>query len=727
MNETLKPPLQSEAASATDEALAMLLSRIAAQQGRAVPVHRFTMASLAQGGSEVMALSRELRAREWWISAFPEGEVREVTGRPTRDELPLLWVAADGSDACLVSGLLSHGGYVTQGSDGKTRERAAGELPEGTLLRLNVRRPDHGPDVMPHTAAGWFRHALRRRSGRFIEAVLATALMSVLALGASVYTMQVYDRVVPNQSYSTLIVLTVGTGLALLLELLMKLVRSHMVDRICKDIDEELSGVFFGRVLGIRMDARPKTIGTFASQIKQFELVRGFMTASTLFLMADAPFVLFFIAVIGMIGGAVALVPMALLPISLAVGFYARWRLMQPAQEQLKAVNHKNGVLIETIDGIEAIKAAGGEWKMQDRWGQLTREAAEHELAIRSAATAASNLAQSIQQASYVLMIGVGAYLVTTGSLTQGALIACSIISNRALGPIAQIPGLMVQWQHAREALRGLDEMMALPHDGEQRERRIVPTSCTGQLAMEGAAFAYNKDAPALRPVTLAIRPGERIAVLGSVGSGKSTLLKLLSGLYQPSEGRVFLDGVDMRHLAPEFVREQIGYLTQDVRLFQGTLRDNLILGLPSPSDEQLLVAARKTGLEQMVRAHPAGYALPIQEGGRGLSGGQRQVVGLTRLLIARPRVLLLDEPTASMDGDLEAQVMSNLFASLPKDTVIVMATHKRGLVQLVDRVIVLDRGRVVLDGPRDEIMARLQAGPRHLKPGMPVTAGGAQ
>lgn len=721
MSEILKSPSDIPAEVAGDEELARLLSRVAAQQGRAVPVHRFSMNSESRGGVDVMTLSRELRAREWWACAFPEGEVGQVSGSPGRDELPLLWVAADGSDMHLVTGVLSHGAYVVQSADGKTREVTATDLPRGTLLRLRVRPEAAEADVLPQTAAGWFQHALHKRFGRFAEAILATALMSVLALAASLYTMQVYDRVVPNQSYSTLIVLTVGTGMALLLELLMKLVRSHMMDRICKDIDEELSGVFFGRVLGIRMDARPKTIGTFASQIKQFELVRGFMTASTLFLLADAPFVLFFIAVIGMIGGPIAWVPLVLLPVSLAVGFYARWRLVRPAQEQLKAVNQKNGVLIETIDGIEAIKAAGGEWKMQDRWGRLTREAAEHELAIRSAAATAANLAQSVQQISYILMIGVGAYLVTTGSLTQGALIACSIISNRALGPIAQIPGLMVQWQHAREALHGLDEMMALPHDGERQERRVVPTSCTGQLALDGAAFAYNKEAPALRPVTLTIRPGERIAVLGAVGSGKSTLLKLLSGLYQPSEGRVFLDGVDMSHLAPEFVREQVGYLTQDVRLFNGTLRDNLTLGLPSPSDEQLLVAARKTGLEQIVRAHPAGYALQIQEGGRGLSGGQRQVVGLTRLLIAQPRVLLLDEPTASMDGDLEAQVMGNLFASLPRETVIVMATHKRGLVRLVDRVIVLDRGRVALDGPRDEIMARLQAGPRPARQGAQV------
>lgn len=709
---------------AIDAELAALLARLAGLQGHAVPLHRFTMMSTSATGSALAEMARALRAREWWLSALPGAEVLQLADAPRREELPALWVSNDGREVQILRGLLSHKGYATEGSDGATGEVSDTRVAEGQVLRLRPAATGTDSGGQPRTARDWFFHAIRKRIRVFIEAVLATALMSLLALAASMYTMQVYDRVVPNQGYSTLIVLSVGAGVALLLELLMKHVRSHMIDRICKQIDLELSSVFFARVLGIRMDARPKTIGTFASQVKQFELVRNFMTSSTLFLLADLPFVVFFIAVIALIGGWLALIPLALLPISLAVGFYAQWRMANAAEEQIRAANQKNGVLIEAIDGIEAIKAVGGEWKLQDRWRKLTAESADYELSIRAATTTATHLAQTVQQLSYILMIALGAYFITTGQITQGALMACSIISNRALGPIAQIAGLIVQWQHARAALKGLDDMMALPCDHTPGEERIIPTQCEGRLALDGAAFAYGSAAQAIKPTQLQVRPGERIAVLGPVGSGKSTLIKLLSGLYRPSEGRVFLDNVDMAHLAPDFVREHVGYLTQDVRLFNGTLKDNLTIGLPSPTDGQILGAARKTGLDRIIKEHPAGLGLPIMEGGRGLSGGQRQVVGLTRMLLAQPRVLLLDEPTASMDSDLEAHVMSNLFATMPEGSVIIMATHKRALVNLVDRVIVMDRGRIVLDGPRHDIMARLMAGPaRPPAPNLPQGA----
>jgi ATP-binding cassette subfamily C protein LapB len=505
-----------------------------------------------------------------------------------------------------------------------------------------------------------------------------------------------------------LIVLTIGTLMALSFELLLKQVRAGVIDGACKSIDQELSGVFFGKVLSIRMDARPKSIGTFASQVKQFEVVRNFMTSSTLFLLADTPFVFFFIGIIFMVGGVIGFVPLLLLPASIIIGFYSKWRLAGLAEKQMKDANQKNGLLIEAIDGIEAIKAVGGEWKLLDKWQRLTGEAAEIELKTRATAMAATNATQSVQQLSYVLMIAAGAYAINTGSITMGALIACSIISNRALGPIAQIAGLIVQWQHAKVALKGLDEMMALPCDRTPGERPVIPDTCNGQLVLEGVSFSYSEAKAALNPVNLKINPGERIAILGPVGSGKSTLIKILTGLYKPTEGRAFMDGIDMAHLAPEYMREHIGYLTQDVRLFSGTLRENLTLGLPSPTDGQILSVAAKTGLDRIVRSHPKGLELPIMEGGRGLSGGQRQVVGLTRLLLARPKVLLLDEPTASMDGDLEAFLMKNLFDTMGRDSVIVLATHKGGMLRHVDRVIIMDQGSVMMDGPRDEVMAKI-------------------
>jgi ATP-binding cassette subfamily C protein LapB len=298
--------------------------------------------------------------------------------------------------------------------------------------------------------------------------------------------------------------------------------------------------------------------------------------------------------------------------------------------------------------------------------------------------------------------------MVSAGEISMGALIACSILSNRALSPITHIASWVTQWQHAKEALRGLDDMMRLPIDQPKIGSAIMPSACSGELRLEQATFAFSDKLTALQPTTMTISGGERVAVVGPIGSGKSTLIRLLSGLYRPLSGKIFLDGVDMALLARDFLREQIGYLPQDVRLLHGTLRDNLTLGITPPNDSALLEAAKMTGLDRVIGTHPQGMELPIQEGGRGLSGGQRQLLGLTRLLLRQPAVLLLDEPTAAMDAELEASVMQSLLAALPTSTTVVLVTHKASLLRLVDRVIVMDQGRILLDGPRSEVLTKL-------------------
>jgi ATP-binding cassette subfamily C protein LapB len=391
--------------------------------------------------------------------------------------------------------------------------------------------------------------------------------------------------------------------------------------------------------------------------------------------------------------------------------------------EHMAESNRKNGLLIEAVDGIESIKASAGEWKLLDRWRALTATIAASELRVRMLSTFSTNLAQTIQQVSYVALIAAGAYAISSGSLTMGALIACSIVSGRALAPMAQIPNLIVQWKHAKIALKALDGIMAMPGDRNPDQRLVVPQQCLGDLRLDQVRFAYGRDRPVIDVPAIHFTAGERVAILGAVGSGKSTLIKLLSGLYRPSEGTVYIDGVDITHLAPEFVREHVGYLPQDVRLFNGTLRENLTMGLPTPSDSQIMRAAEMTGLDKVIQGHPRGLELEISEGGRGLSGGQRQLVGLTRMLIARPRILLLDEPTASMDSALEARVMKHLFEEMPPDASVIAVTHKPALLPHVKRLIVLDRGKVVLDGPRDQVLARLRQ-PASSQPAAEAAAG---
>jgi ATP-binding cassette subfamily C protein LapB len=702
---------QAQPSYQQDPELAALLSRLAAMQGHSVPAFRFGMVDKTADGVDVSSLSRKHRAIELWSVHFASAAISEVpASQLSKGQFPLVWFSND-DQPVILRGLLSHGGCTTEDPQGRVGEVSFGELDKGHILGLHTssaQGADH--QAGPQTAGEWFVFALSRYRSSFMDAVFATFIISFIGLLAAMYSMQVYDRVVPSKGYSTLMVLTVGVLISIALELLIKQVRAHMVERACKAVDQELSAVFFGKALDIRMDARPRSVGTFASQIRHFESVRSFLTSSTLFILADAPFALLFVLVIAMISWQVALVPLVMVPLAIVVGLSFRKPIEKYTDMHMTESNRKNGLLIEAIDGIESIKAANGEWKQLDRWRHLTATIAQGELRMRALSTLSTNITQVIQQITYVGMVSVGAYIITTGDLTMGGLIACTIISGRALSPLAQIPGLIVQWKHAQIALKGLDGIMAMPSDRDPATRLVVPQSCQGQVRVEKIGFSYSEKQPVLDVTALAFAPGERVAILGSVGSGKSTLIKILSGLYKPSSGNVFLDNVDVTQLAPEFVREHMGYLPQDVRLFQGTLRENLTLGMPTPSDSQILRAASMTGLDQVIQNHPKGMELEIFEGGKGLSGGQRQLVGITRMLLQQPRILLLDEPTASMDANLENRVMHHLFKELPPESLLVMVTHKPSLLAYVNRVLVLDKGRVVLDGPGDQILTRLRA-----------------
>jgi ATP-binding cassette subfamily C protein LapB len=692
-------------------ALAALLSRLAALQGHAVPAYRFGMVEKTPEGVEVSTLSVQHQAQELWSAHFPSALLETVApAKIERSHFPLLWLAADGEQVLLLRGKLSGGACTSEDHLGAVGEMSVQALAQGTLLCLKASAVHTSASQSPPKTAGdWFVYVIRQHRASFIDAIFATFIVSVIGLAGAMYSMQVYDRVVPSKGYSTLFVLTAGALLAVVLELILKQVRAHLLDRACKSIDQELSAVFFGKALDIRMDARPRTVGTFASQIRQFESVRNFLTSSTLFILADSPFAILFIFVIALISLPVALVPLVLVPLALLVGWMFRGPIEELTALNMAESNRKNGLLIEAIDGIESIKAASGEWKLLDRWRHLTAVIGEGELRMKALSTLSSNITQTLQQATYIGMVMVGAYEITKGDLTMGGLIACTIISGRALGPLAQIPGLIVQWKHAQISLKGLDAIMAMPSDRDADVRLVVPESFQGQLRLDKAVFAYGPGNPSLEVPALSVKSGERIAVLGAVGSGKTTLIKLLSGLFKPSEGTVYLDNMDVTQLAPEFVREHIGYLPQDVRLFQGSLRENLTLGLPSPSDSLILKAAVLTGLDRVIQQHPKGLELEISEGGRGLSGGQRQLVGLTRMLLLQPSVMLLDEPTASMDAQLEARVMQHLFQEIASDSLLIVVTHKPSLLIHVGRIIVLDQGRIVMDGPRDEVLARLR------------------
>lgn len=619
-----------------------------------------------------------------------------------RADLPLLcW--RKGESAALIVAMGADGNFT--GTDESGHPVVVSPEEDAVWTRLARRKEVEAvPRALPLISRVVWTHKTS-----LFEAILATVVVSLLALGISLYSMQVYDRVIPNQGFQTLWVLTAGVLMAILLEWLLKQVRAHVVDRAGLDIDKQLSQWFFERMQGVRLETRPTTVGTLAAQVKGFETVRGMLTSTSLFVLADIPFAVFFIIVIAMIGGVVVAVPLIALPLALIAGIMFQGGIRRQAARMVISSNRKNGLLVETVEGAESIKTAHGDWQLAGRWKDLVAEVSEADEKIRHYSAWSQNLTVLLQQAGYVALVAAGAYLVASNRLTMGGLLAITIISNRAMTPIVQLPGILLQWAHARAAIDGLDQILALPNEQDGIEQCLTPQSISADVRVEKLRFAYGMQRTVLEVDQLSIQAGEKVGLLGPVGSGKSTLLKVMSALYRPNEGRVFLGGMDMASLHPSVSREVIAYLPQEQRLVSGTLRQNLLLGLPDPGDEAILAAARRTGLFELIAQHPKGLQIEISEGGKGVSGGQKQMIALTRLALGQSSLWLLDEPTASMDNDAEMRIVRMLQESLRADDTLVVATHKTALLPILTRLIVIREGRILLDGPRDSVLAALR------------------
>ena len=583
---------------------------------------------------------------------------------------------------------------------------------DGAMRFFRVSFPDAVRGGERPRASTIFRDALLRRRGVLGTALLATVMVNLVALATSLYSMQVYDRVIPRSGFATLWVLTVGVGVALLLDLLLRTVRSLLMDREAADIDTEISEYFFARAQAVRLDARVGGVGTMASQLRSMDQVRNLYSSATLFLLADFPFALFFLLVIWWIGGVVVLVPLIAFPISLVMAAILA-RLIRSATERAQiSSNRKNGLLVESLDSAETVKANRGGWYMLSRWNSLVEQVIVNEEPVRKWSAIAQSVFGTLQQVAYVGLVAFGAIEVAMGHMSMGGLIAATIIAGRVNGPlVAQLPTMIVQWGYARSSLQALDQILAMPAEGQAGGSALRPDKLTGALKLERLEFAYPGTKNGLVIPQLDIRAGERIGLIGGIGSGKSTLLRLMAGLYQPHHGIITLDGLDMARIAESVLRRDVGYLPQDFRLVNGTLRENLLMGLADPGDQAVLGVAKTTGLIQLIASHPLGLDLPIAEGGRGLSGGQRTLTGLTRLLLAEPTLWLLDEPTSNLDVGTEVAVMNALTAKLTPESTMVLVTHKMALLQLCSRVIVLANGRRTHDGPTQAVINELQAG----------------
>ena len=686
----------------TSHSLASILSQLSMARGNGASQRRILDVLERTELQSAEQINRK-RLHKVWRELFPKSRVDERPLSALKEgDYPCLLVDRHSQEIYLCKGQ-SPSGFLLQDSEGQRYVRNLQTLTSQayTFEQIKLRA-----SRKPLTASDLFRLAMRSHRWLLNEALLASLIAAILGVGSALYTMQVYDRVVPTGAHSTLIVLSIGIGVAVLLEFLSKQIKSSFIDRATESTDLGLSQLFFERGIDLSLATRPKTVGTLAAQIKNFELVRQFMVTSLFFLWADLPFAIFFLGVIWMIGGQIVIVPLVLLPLGVLFGLLLRGPIEKNAKLNIQESNKKSGLLIEVLEGIETAKASGARSFFTQRWKALSEVVVVGEFRVKRLSALATNVSQMLQQFSYIGIVTFGAVLVIRGELTMGSLIACTILSGRALGPLSQFPSMLAQAKKSKIAVEALNEIMAFPVDRDVNQSRVVPDRCTAHLETDPISFGYEQH-PAISFPALRFSPGQKMAVLGTVGSGKSTLLKILAGLYAPNEGRVRLDDYSLQILAEDFVREQINYLPQDVKLFSGTLRENLTLGLPMVRESELNQACQLTGLSKVIVGNPMGLDLPIFEGGQGLSNGQRQLVGVTRLLLAKPKIVLLDEPTSALDQLLEQQLLKIIFEQLSSATII-MVTHKMAHIEFVERVAVLDKGRMVMDGPKAEVMARL-------------------
>ena len=570
-----------------------------------------------------------------------------------------------------------------------------------------------------HLPKSWFWKVIWRFKGYYYQVILATFIINFLALVSSLYVMNVYDRVIPNQAYETLWVLSIGVMLAILFEFLAKMIRGHLTDIAGKKADLIISSAIFRRMMALRLADRPASAGSYANNLREFESVREFMTSASLLVLVDLPFLLLFITVIFIVGGKLAIVPAIIIPIVIIVGFIVQRPLSRYINESMKESSQRQGLAVEALEGIETLKTNNATGWAQQRWDAYTAKTSASSIKVKDTANFMINFSVAMQQLNTVFLVLFGTYLIhnenTAERIAMGALIAAVILSGRALSPLAQVAGLATRFQQAKLALEGLNNIIERPIERVPERKYISPSNIQGNITFENTCFQYQEDGkPAVSNLNLQIRAGEKIGILGRIGSGKSTMLKLASGLYDGSTGNVMLDNIDMRQIDPNFLRSQILLLSQSPRLFLGTLRENMDLARSDgySSDQELLEALQRFGLDKIIRSHPKGLDMPLGEDGLGLSGGQKQIIALARMTLRNPRIVLLDEPTTGLDQATERMSLQAI-SQWAQDKTLLVVTHRPQVLQIVNRIIVMDEGKVVMDGPRDLVLQRLMQNER--------------
>ena len=560
-------------------------------------------------------------------------------------------------------------------------------------------------------ATSWFRDTLKRSRWLYIDAIAASLLINLIGLATPLFVMNVYDRVVPNQAEATLWVLAVGICGVFFFDLLLKTLRGLCLDLAGKKTDLIISATLFERIVGMAMKFRPARVGSFAQNIHEFQNLRDFLASLTLASVIDLPFTLLILAVIAMIGGHLVWIPVLAFPLVALIGWALQRPLADTMQRTMALAAERQSSLIESLAGLDAVKVNNAESERQYIWEQTIGTLSRLELRARMLSSLAMNSTMLVQQLAGVVVVVLGVYQIIAGNLSMGGLIACYMLSGRALGPLTQISGLLTRYQQAKVTLDSVNQMMELPQERHEDERPLKREALQGAVEFRQVDFHYpDQQQAALQKINLVVRPGEKLGIIGRSGSGKSSLAKLIVGLYQADAGSLLVDGIDVRQLDVSDLRYNIGYVPQDIQLFSGTLRDNLMAGARYVEDELVLQAAELAGVHEFVRLHPKGYELQVGERGQNLSGGQRQNVALARALLLDPPILLLDEPTSAMDNTGEERLKQRLSAMIGSKTLL-LVTHRASMLSLVDRLIIVDRGQIIADGPKGSVMEALKKG----------------
>lgn len=576
------------------------------------------------------------------------------------------------------------------------------------LLKKEFMSQEGRDKVLENAGSNWFWGTLVRSKQIYFDVILASFVVNLFVLASPLFTMNVYDRVIPNNATETLWVLSLGLFVVYILDIVLKFVRSYFLEIAGKKSDVIMSSILFEKVMDLKMAARPKSVGAFASNLRDFDAIRNFFTSSTLTALIDLPFALMFLVVIHFIAGNLMFVPLVLTWIILLYTFMVKNPLQQSIQSTYAASAIKNGILIESLNAIETIKtlSAGGhaQWKWEEASGEIANRGLKSKVLSNSITTITSFLVQL----NTVIVILIGVYMIKEVELTMGGLIAAVILSSRAIAPMGQVAALIANFEQTRTAYRALDNIMQLPVERPEGKKFVRRERFTGRIEFKNVSFAYpESNKHALENISFKINAGEKVGILGRNGSGKTTVEKLILGLYAPDSGSVLIDGIDINQIDPVDLRKNIGYVPQDVVLFHGTVRENIVYKAPYVDDETILKAAKIGGVDEFVDGHPLGFDMPVLERGDGVSGGQRQSIAIARAFLVNAPIMLLDEPTNSLDNTSEGRIKHLLHEAI-KDKTTILVTHKMALLDLVDRLIVIDNGQILLDGKKEDVLAKL-------------------